>query len=71
MKAMLSRLGYSNVKILSMRETNWMYSGSEDVEDSYFFATAEITGAPDPEKAFVKQGNLYLPAKQEKVLEAA
>lgn len=71
MKGILFRLGYSNVKILSMRETNWMYSGSEDVEDSYFFATAEITGIPDSEKAFVKQGNLYLPANQEKILEAA
>ncbi len=71
MKEILFRLGYSNVKILSMRETNWMYCGSEDVEDSYFFATAEITGSPDPEKSFIKQGNLYVPDRSEKVLECA
>jgi methyltransferase (TIGR00027 family) len=69
MREILHRLGYTNVKIRSMRETNWMYCGSEEVEDSYFFATADITGCPCSEKSFVRQGNLYVPGRPEKVLE--
>jgi len=71
MKRILHSLGYGNVRIVDMRQVNWIYSGSEDVEDSYFFATAEVTGSPDPEKSFVKEGNLYVPTKQEEIIETA
>jgi methyltransferase (TIGR00027 family) len=69
MRGILHRLGYGNIKIVSMQETNWMYSESDQIENSYFFATAEVNGNPGSERPFAKQGNLYLPAKQEKVLE--
>jgi methyltransferase (TIGR00027 family) len=64
MKGMLRGLGYGGVSIVSMREANRMYSGSSQIEDSYFFATAEVTGNHSPEKSLVKQGNLYLPKER-------
>jgi methyltransferase (TIGR00027 family) len=41
MKQILTRLGYGNVGITSMREANRIYDGADSIEDSYFFATAE------------------------------
>jgi methyltransferase (TIGR00027 family) len=42
MKSILQRVGYGNVGILNLREANKLYCGSDDIEDSYFFATAEV-----------------------------
>lgn len=45
MKALLPTLGFNDINIVSMREANEQYSGSNRIEDSYYFATAE-TGKP-------------------------
>ncbi len=42
MKSILSSVGYGDIKIVSMREANILYSGTDHIEDSYFFATAEV-----------------------------
>ena len=42
MNAILTSAAYGNVKIVSMREANRLYSGTDRIEDSYFFATAEV-----------------------------
>ena len=42
MKALLPTLGFSDVNIVSMREANQQYAGSDRIEDSYYFATAEV-----------------------------
>lgn len=41
MRALLNSVGYHNVNITSMREANLMYSGTANIEDSYYFTTAE------------------------------
>jgi len=64
MKGMLHRLGYGGINIVSMREVNRIFSGSGQIEDSYYFATGEVTGDRGSEKSLVKQGNLYVPAEQ-------
>jgi methyltransferase (TIGR00027 family) len=64
MKGMLKNLGYGRVNIVSMREANRIYSGSGQIEDSYFFATAEVTGNRAPENPLVKHGNLYVPPRR-------
>ena len=52
MKALLPALGYGSVDIVSMREANRQYGGSGRIEDSYYFATAEVgpTSQPLPEQ---------------------
>ena len=56
MKKVLCDIGYRNVGIVSMREAYKMYSGSDKIEDSYFFATADVRSSvtcnsqPDHEK---------------------
>ena len=57
MSALLTDLGYGNVNVVSMREANKQYSGTEKIEDSYYFATAETGG-----NGFVQNGGLILPA---------
>jgi len=42
MKGILNSVGYDKIKIVSMREANRIYCESENIEDSYFFATAEV-----------------------------
>ncbi len=42
MNDILKRLGYENVGITSMREANRIYSGTDQIEDCYYFATAEV-----------------------------
>jgi len=65
MEGMLRGLGYGGVNILSMRETNLIYCGSAQIEDSYFFATAEVTGQPQAERSSPRTpGNLNLPARK-------
>lgn len=41
MRELLTRLGFSNIDIASLPETLRRYTGSDKIEDSYFFATAE------------------------------
>jgi len=48
MRRLLSGIGFGNVKITSMREAHKMYCGSDHIEDSYFFATAEVGSEPSP-----------------------
>ena len=42
MRKLLPTLGYKDVSIASMRDVNMKLSGSERIEDSYYFATAEV-----------------------------
>jgi len=42
MRHLLDELGYQAVSITSMREANRIYAGTDKVEDSYYFATAEV-----------------------------
>jgi methyltransferase (TIGR00027 family) len=42
MPGILKRLGYDQVKIISLRQANQIYCGSKNIEDSYYFATAQI-----------------------------
>jgi methyltransferase (TIGR00027 family) len=63
MKGMLESLGYGGVDIVSMREANRIYSGSGQIEDSYHFATAEVTGDGTLGKSMIKQRGLYVPAE--------
>ncbi|UCE67232.1 MAG: class I SAM-dependent methyltransferase [Candidatus Zixiibacteriota bacterium] len=42
MTDILTGLGYNSINITSMREANRIYSGTDKIEDSYYFATAEI-----------------------------
>lgn len=46
MSRILRNVGYTNVNILSMREANQQYRGADMIEDSYFFATADVCPAP-------------------------
>jgi methyltransferase (TIGR00027 family) len=57
MSALLTDLGYGNVNVVSMREANKQYSGTEKIEDSYYFATAETGG-----NGISQSGGLILPA---------
>jgi methyltransferase (TIGR00027 family) len=41
MRALLTRLGYDNIDIVGLPDTLQRYTGSNKIEDSYFFATAE------------------------------
>ncbi len=43
MPTILKRLGYDQVNIISLPQANKIYCGSENIEDSYYFATAEIS----------------------------
>jgi len=63
MKGMLQNLGYDGVDIVSMREANRIYSGSGQIEDSYHFATAQVTGDGTPGKSMIKQRGLYVPVE--------
>lgn len=54
---LLRELGYSNVNIVSMREANKQYSGTERIEDSYYFATAETA-----DTGVVQNAGLIVPA---------
>jgi len=38
---LLTRLGYSRISVTGMREAHKLYRGSADIEDAYFFATAQ------------------------------
>jgi methyltransferase (TIGR00027 family) len=42
MRSLLPSLGYGNVHIVDMREMNREYGGTDRIEDSYYFATAEV-----------------------------
>lgn len=42
MRRLLSEIGFGNIDITSMREAHKIYCGSDHIEDSYFFATAEV-----------------------------
>lgn len=42
MKALLPTLGYGSINIVDMRNINQQYGGSARIEDSYYFATAEV-----------------------------
>jgi methyltransferase (TIGR00027 family) len=42
MKNILQGLGFDNVKTVSMQEANMIYSGSDKIENCYYFATAEV-----------------------------
>lgn len=42
MHQVLTRLGYGNIEIVGLPETLKRYTGSDQIEDSYFFASAEI-----------------------------
>jgi methyltransferase (TIGR00027 family) len=54
MKTILHSIGYGNIGMTSMREANRIYGGSERIEDSYFFATAQVSrrtqANPDPRR---------------------
>ncbi len=41
-RQLLSEIGFGNIGITSMREAHKMYYGNDRIEDSYFFATAEV-----------------------------
>ena len=42
MRELLPGLGFSSVNVVDMREMNRQYGGTEKIEDSYYFATAEV-----------------------------
>jgi len=42
MPGVLKGLGYEGIKIISLAQANMIYCGSDRIEDSYYFATAEI-----------------------------
>jgi methyltransferase (TIGR00027 family) len=42
MEKLLLSLGYTNVGITSMRQANRLYGGSENIEDCYYFASADM-----------------------------
>ncbi len=44
MPGILKGLGYDQVKIVSLPQANKIYCGSDKIEDSYYFATARISG---------------------------
>jgi methyltransferase (TIGR00027 family) len=46
MKALLPTLGFRGIDIVSMRQANLEYSGTDKIEDSYYFATAEVGSQP-------------------------
>ena len=62
MKALLQNLGYQKVRIINMREVNHIYCDSDQIEDSYFFASAEIGNGSSSQSGYVNHGNLYVPA---------
>jgi methyltransferase (TIGR00027 family) len=41
MNRILQEVGFNNINIVSMREANRIYSGTDKIEDSYYFATGE------------------------------
>jgi methyltransferase (TIGR00027 family) len=47
MKEILKGVGLDKINIVSMREANRIYSGTDKIEDSYYFATAETGGKSD------------------------
>jgi len=47
MSRILQSAGWDNINILSMREANRRYCGTEKIEDSYFFATADVQTASE------------------------
>ena len=49
MEELLGRLGYGRIKIVGLPETCKRYTGSGQIEDSYYFATAEV--CPDNSKS--------------------
>ncbi|HWR83819.1 MAG TPA: SAM-dependent methyltransferase [Candidatus Deferrimicrobium sp.] len=42
MRAILKRIGYRDIRIVSLREAHRMYCGNDQIEDSYFFASTEV-----------------------------
>jgi hypothetical protein len=48
MNEVLTRIGYSDIKIVSLRDANKLYLGSEDIEETHYFATTETENSkPD------------------------
>lgn len=45
MNSILQGLGYAKVKIIGLQEASRIYRGTDQIEDSYCFATAEVGGA--------------------------
>lgn len=57
MKGILHRLGYDGIKILSLEETSRMYYGTPQIENSYFFASAEVKSERVTDGLIIKPGN--------------
>ena len=47
MHRLLAGTGYTNTHILSLQDASRMYCGTSDIENAYFFATAEAGAASD------------------------
>jgi methyltransferase (TIGR00027 family) len=47
MRGILQNLGYEGIDILNLREANRIYCGSDQIEDTYLFATAEVSSPAD------------------------
>jgi len=60
MKKFLQMLGYSKIKIVSMREAHQLYLGSNEIEDCYYFVTAECGGILNVDDNPNGNGNLVL-----------
>lgn len=56
MKSIMENAGFGKIKIVSMREANQLYCGSDHIEDSYFFATAETQRASAQDKLLLGRG---------------
>ncbi len=48
MREVLGHLGYGNIDIIGLPEAYRRYTGSDKIEDSYYFATAQVAGAESP-----------------------
>jgi len=53
MTGILKATGFGKINIISMREANRMYCGTDKIEDSYYFATAEANDEKAKKKALL------------------
>jgi methyltransferase (TIGR00027 family) len=57
MKKFLRMLGYTNIRITSMRDAHQLYLGSDQIEDCYYFVTAECGGFINHDSSQKNNGN--------------
>lgn len=54
MKTIMESAGFGKVQIVSMREANRLYCGTDRIEDSYFFATGEVHTKTHQDKPLIQ-----------------